>query len=263
MSWPLYGILGLVVAFLISMPLLLQRLRERELHQAGLDHPDRIDDEEFMRHMSGLLRALGYRVLRAEESDPYDLLLTDGLGQKRAALIRHWRKSVDEPVVREFARTAVEAGPGAPLIVTIERFTYKATEAAKETGMMLWALPDLARAISQVKSTMEPMPALPSRRVAATAAQQEPEEQEESPAMTLLKQMQGEEASAAAGAMGVPKPTPRKRPVRMRRGERSLASGETPFCPRCGRKMEIRKQGNQEFWACPQFPRCLGSRRKD
>lgn len=253
MTWPLYGFLGLVVAVIAGLPLMAARLRERRLHEAGLDDPERITDEEMLRHMTGLMEALGYRVRRVADPD-FDLVLTDGLGQQRAVLVRHFRKTVNESGVNRLAESAARLGKAAPMIVTVERFTYRAREAATARGVILWSLPDLARAIGQVKRAAAVYSDLPSRsrEEALSVLGGQPE-----PGRDAGPLPEAEERSAV-----VPMSAARRRPGRSRRGARAPIPGEVPFCPRCGRKMMVMTNHSGEFWACPLFPRCLGSRQK-
>lgn len=259
MDWPIYALMGLLASMLVGIPMIARRVRELQLHAAGLDHPERLTDEELLLHMARLMMGLGYRVRRGGAGESFDLVLTDGLGQQRGLLTRRWRSQVDGDVVTRAAEEAEALGMGPPMIVTIERFTLKAREAARAAGVILWSVPDLAWAIGQVKRTAMAYPDLPMRK-------------------TIEYEAPPIQADAAAAAAPEPEPAPlarnpeamvpmrsaRRRPSRMRRGERHWGGGgDVPFCPRCGKKMETRTQeSGEEFWACPRFPRCLGSRKK-
>lgn len=257
MDWAIYGLMGLLVSMLIGIPMIARRVRELQLHAAGLDHPERLTDEEMLLHMARLMMGLGYRVRRAGAGEEFDLLLTDGLGQKRALLIRHWRTQVDAELVTRLAEETEVQGMGPPMIVTVARFTLKAREAARAAGVILWSVPDLAWAIGQVKRTAASYPDLPTRK----PIEYEPPPLEET-AATAAAEPEPAPLARNPDAL-VPMRSPRRRPTRLRRGERNWSPGDVPFCPRCGKKMETRGHASgEEFWACPNFPRCLGSRRK-
>lgn len=264
-AWQWYGILGVVAAFLIALPLMADRLRDLDLNKAGLGNVKTMTDEDMLQHMSRLLGALGYKVQRADEGDPIiDLILVDGLGQSRAVHVRQWRKTIDEGVIHQVAEAAQALGPGLPMIITVERFTYKARQAGTALGVILWSLAELASAIGTVRKNSVNYPGLPSQReaellaifeetlpVAPAAAEEgtEANPDEENP----------EAATAAVAASTIPTPTARRRPVRMRKGQ-AWSSSDTPTCPRCGRPMEIKSTSKGEHWACQSFPRCLGTR---
>lgn len=255
-TWQVYTLLGLVLAILIGLPFIAGRLRELQLSEAGLGHLKEWSDEDMLRHMARILGAMGYRVHRAGEEHPqFDLLLTDGLGQRRAVLVRHWRQVIDADVVTAFTEAAAELGKAPGMIVTVERYTLKAREAAKASEAILWEISDLARAIGQIKRTSMAFPDLPAvpavvnppftMEVLATA--QQPTE----PATPVQPQPEGKVLMKA-----------RRRPTRLRKGDRFAGDG-VPFCPRCGKKMAERTNPNgTTYWACPSFPRCLGSRSK-
>lgn len=255
-SWQVYTLLGIALAFVLGIPFMASRLRELELSRAGLGHLNEWTDHHMLEHVTRILSAMGYRVGRAGEAYPaFDLLLTDGLGQQRAVLVRHWRKVIDAAVVKDLANAAVALGRGAAMIVTIERYTPGARAVGRATETILWSLPDLARAIGQIQSGAVAFPDLPAQpRVI-------------NPPYTIEML-----ARAPATAEATPAPVPqsdgrvpmrsRRRSARMRKGEK-WSGGDTPFCPRCGKKMAPRNTPDgREFWACVNYPRCLGSRPK-
>jgi len=266
-AWQWYGILGVVAAFLIALPIMADRLRDLDLNKAGLGNIRTMTDEDMLLHMSRLLGALGYKVKRADEDDPtIDLVIVDGLGQSRAVYVRQWRKVIDEPVIHQVAEAAQALGPGAPMVITVERFTYKARQAGAAAGVILWSLSELASAIGTVRNNSVNYPGLPSRRESELLAVFE--ETMPSPANPQTGKSDLEESpeeleptapTEAAAASSIPPPASRRRPVRMRKGQ-TWSSGETPTCPRCGRPMEIKTTPKGEHWACQTFPRCLGTR---
>ncbi len=264
-AWQWYGILGVVGVFLISLPLTADRLRDVALNKAGLGNAKSMTDEDLRKHLSLLMGALGYKVRRADEGDPIiDLILVDGLGQSRVVHLRQWRKVIDESVIHQVAQAAQALGPGAPMIITLERFTYRAREAGTARGVILWSLAELASAIGTVRSNSVSYPGLPTRREAEllavyhdkipmvpTVATEDKVEAEESP--------EPETATSAVAASEIPTPAARRRPVRMRKGQ-TWSSDGTPVCPRCGRPMEVKSTPKGDHWACQSFPRCLGTR---
>lgn len=51
-----------------------------------------------------------------------------------------------------------------------------------------------------------------------------------------------------------------ERMSRVRSEARSAPSADAPPCPDCGRSMRRRTSDKGEFWGCPAYPRCRGSR---
>ncbi len=263
--WQVYTLLGMAIAVLIGLPFISGRLREIQLSQAGLGHLQEWSDGDMLRHVARILGAMGYRVQQAGPDYPdIDLILTDGLGQKRAVLIRHWRRIVDDADVTAYAAAAAELGKAPAMMVTIERYTQKAREVARASEIILWSLPDLARAIGEIRRTSVAFPDLPATPTVVnppfTMEVLPDSEQQRYRRQTLLEEL-GRPAEDQAAAAKLPM-RPRRRPVRLRKGEK-WGGGDTPFCPRCGKKMVVRRNpGGDEYWACPTFPRCLGSRPK-
>lgn len=273
MEWEFYGLLGVLAAVGISSPLITARIREVQLSRAGLKNLHEMTDEDMILHLTRLFGALGYRVQRpAPEEDGFDLVLSDGLGQRRGVLARHWRRPVDEEVVRRASAAAAGLGRATPMVVTVSYVSYRARLAAARDQVILWSLPDLARAIGQVReaAAME-YPDLP----APMSAEGLTEPEAGASAMVALF---GAAGRAVPGRKPVPAgrpvpakpaekpalhtvPTQRKRPGRLRPGER-WDPDEVPRCPRCGKRMVVRKSTSGEYWGCPNFPRCLGTKQK-
>jgi hypothetical protein len=148
MNWQTYVLLGVLAGLVLGFPLLARRMREYRLSQAGLDNLTQMLDEDMLMHMARLLGALGYRVYRPTWEDAgFELVLVDGLGQKRGVLVAHWRNAVDVPVVQQAVAAAARLGGTAPMIVTVEYYTWKARAEAAEAGVILWTLRELTQAI--------------------------------------------------------------------------------------------------------------------
>lgn len=240
MSW-VYALLGLAAAIAIAAPAVAGRVREMRLGRAGLGNVATMTDEDMVWHMARLFGALGYRVFRPmQEESVFSLLLVDGLGQRRGVCIRHWRMLVDEQMVAAVSAEAQERDLAAPMLVSVEGYTFKAREEAGKAGAILWSLAELTEAIGRVKQAAVAYPELP---VISTL-------EEVAPAL-------GWQPPPAAA----PAPQARRRPQRLRPGE-SWSPDHIPKCPRCGRKMVVRKGNEGEYWGCPLFPRCLGTRPK-
>ncbi|HYF76546.1 MAG TPA: topoisomerase DNA-binding C4 zinc finger domain-containing protein [Symbiobacteriaceae bacterium] len=252
MGWEGYALIGVLVALGLAAPVIAQVARDSRLHKAGLDKLDQMTLEDMIVHMGRLCGALGYRVFRPVQQDcGFDLILVDGLGQRRGVVVRHYKKLVDDLVLAEVGEAAHELDLAAPMLVSVQGYTYKAREAATKSGAILWSLAELTAAIGRVKQSAIAYPDLPS-------------------ISTLTWQTQGQNAAAArAGRQPEPEEhphertmevKPRKRPQRHRKGEGWSDDPVIPKCPRCGRKMVVRRGAEGDYWGCPIFPRCLGTR---
>ena len=49
--------------------------------------------------------------------------------------------------------------------------------------------------------------------------------------------------------------------VEAKREAKEPVNEDAPACPKCGQVMLVRKSGNGEFWGCPAWPTCNGTRR--
>jgi len=243
-----YVIIGVLAALAIATPLVAERRREYRLHRAGLDDISHMTDVDMVLHMARLFGSLGYRVYRPSEPDSgFDLILADGLDQRRGVVVRHWRLPVDGGVVDEAIKAADRMGGAPPMVVTVQYYTGKARAAAQSHGVILWSLPELTEAIGRVKQWAMAFPDLPSIHPVAGSVWP-------SPPPRL-----GAAAASHDAALGQPRV--RRRPERQRRGQ-GWSSYGVPLCPRCARKMVVRSGGDGEYWGCPTFPRCLGTRPK-
>lgn len=258
MDWGWYVLLGVLLALAGAAPTVLRRLREFRLSRAGLSNVAEMTDQTMVEHMARLFGALGYRVFRtAQESSTFDLLLADGLGQKRGVLIRRWRQLVDADAVALVAEKAELLGNAAPMVVTVEGYTWAARQAAVKSGVILWSLPELTEAIGRVRQSAIAYPELPELSEQAFSRETAPQPADgakPSDALAMLMQ-------PLPGA----EPKRRKRPERMRPGDRGGSAWDptsVPKCPRCGKKMVVRRSVDGEYWGCPNFPRCLGTRPK-
>jgi hypothetical protein len=303
LSWLTWTLLGFLSGIGVGLPILSRRLREYRLSQAGLDKLGHMTDEDMLRHMGRLLGALGYRVFRPTWEDAgFQLVLIDGLGQKRGVLLSHWRRAVDEPVVQQAVEAAERLESTAPMIVTVEYYTFKAREAADKAGVILWSVPELTQAIGRVKQAAVAYPEIPAIRSAAMARAEaaiaglaEASGPEEALA-TLTEPLTAPTGRTGSFPAGPAQPRPARGPdlwseslvpdepepgsergtrkaawwkPRARTqaaGSRDLSSlppaDEVPKCPRCSQKMVMRKSSKGEYWGCPNFPKCLGSRPK-
>jgi hypothetical protein len=252
MDWEGYVLLGVALAFGLASPVIFQMIREQRLNRAGLDKLDAMTDEDMLMHMARLCGALGYRVFRPAQQDcGFQLILVDGLGQRRGVVTQNWRKLVDDVTVQQVIAAAQKLDLPAPMVVSVEGYTYKAREAAKAHGTILWSLTELTEAIGRVRQHAMAYPELPSIN-------------------TLTWYSEGRD-SARPGLEPEPKPDcsqsdvvhlaqhHRRRPERLRKGE-GWNQDDVPRCPRCGRKMVVRRGAEGDYWGCPLFPRCLGTR---
>ncbi|HLN60506.1 MAG TPA: restriction endonuclease [Symbiobacteriaceae bacterium] len=254
MEWPGYALLGMAGALALTAPVLTRALREVRLSRAGLSNVDKMADADMVLHMARLFGALGYRVYRAPASEPaFDLILVDGLGQRRGVVVRHWRERVDAPAVQAAAEAAGRIDHAEPMIVSVAGYTLQAKQAAVATGTILWALAELTEAIGRVRQSAVAYPELP-----ALNDGQGGNDQVAVPLRAVL-QAPPREAPPSAGVPYVP---PRRRPERNRPGDSWVEPGTAPRCPRCGRRMVVRRSAEGEYWGCPTFPRCLGTRQK-
>ncbi|MDB4893757.1 MAG: Topoisomerase binding zinc finger [Firmicutes bacterium] len=298
MNWQTYVLLGFLAGLVLGFPLLARRMREYRLSQAGLDDLTLMLDEDMLMHMARLLGALGYRVYRPTWEDAgFELVLVDGLGQKRGVLIAHWRTAVDVPVVQQAVAAAARLGGTAPMIVTVEYYTWKAREEAAEAGVILWTLRELTQAIGRVREAAVDYPEIPAIRTAAmgrepaspaVAEAGEAGDAARDALATILEPMPVR-ARAPAGAApwpaplaaeeAWPEPLPDEEPLPgLARPKRPWWQGlwktaaktaavpppqaEAPRCPRCGMTMVVRSSSQGDYWGCPDFPRCRGSRPK-
>lgn len=252
MGWQGYALIGVLVALGLAAPVIAQAARESRLHRAGLDKLEQMTLEDMIVHMGRLCGALGYRVFRPVQQDcGFDLILVDGLGQRRGVVVRHYNRLVDDTVLADVNEAARNLDSAAPMLVSVNGYTYKAREAAAKSGAILWSLAELTAAIGRVRQSAIAYPDLPS-------------------ISTLTWQMQGQSAGAAkAGRQAEPEEQvrqtaievrPKKRPQRHRKGEGWSDDPVIPKCPRCGRKMVVRRGAEGDYWGCPIFPRCLGTR---
>jgi hypothetical protein len=261
MEWYWWALFGALIGSLIGIPVLNKRILQARLNQAGLDDPERMTDQEMADHMARLFGALGYQVSRPEPDEAaFDLVLRDGLGQHRGVLIRHWRVPVDEGIVQRAVQAAAHLEKGAPMIVTVRYFTWKARQLAQQHGAILWTLTDLTKAIGRLKEEAN-----------ATAARRRQEEVTTTAleAVHSARQQEAEHAMRRSGALADltaaeyvedwsedEEPSPHDP-----RWAENTRGNPVPRCPRCGRRMIIRRQSGRRYWGCPAYPRCLGTLR--
>jgi hypothetical protein len=257
MDWPLYVLLGVLAALAATGPALAQYLQEARLGRAGLDHA--VTDEDMLQHMARLFWALGYRVYRAGERHPeFDLILVDGLRQQSGVVTRHWRRPVAEADVAAVAGAAAELEMAAVTIVSVKGAMAAARQRAEQVGVALWSLPQLIETLDRVRESAVAYPEPPA--VSPLDGHEEAlllaaRERRQAEARTAA-----EVAAANAPARG-PVGGPRHRPVRLKKGE-AWDPDAIPKCPRCGRKMVVRNGARGNYWGCPAYPRCLGTRER-
>lgn len=248
MAWYWWTLFGALIGSLIGIPVLNQRILLVRLNRAGLDDPTRMTDPELATHMSRLFHAMGYRIYRPEpEASAFDLILHDGLGQQRGVLLRHWRIPVDESIVAGALAAAKELEKGAPMIVTVRYFTWQARRLAEANGAILWTLTDLTKAIGRLKQASE----------ASSAPASQPEAAATTDPLSILTEAAGEATEPVEGAVDWPEPEE----GRDHRWTENMRGMPVPRCPRCGRRMIIRRQHGKRYWGCPAYPRCIGTLR--
>lgn len=170
-EWQWYALFGLFAALAIGFPILNARLRDLRLSEAGLERTEAWTDDDMLSHMARIFGALGYKVqLPDDEAAAFDLILVDGLGHQRGVLLRTWREVITDQLVREVDTAGKELGSASPMLITVERYTYRAELLAKELGVVLWDLSDLAKAMGQVRRLAVAYPDLPGRRQADSLA---------------------------------------------------------------------------------------------
>lgn len=253
MAWYWWALLGALMGSMIGIPVLNQRILLVKLNQAGLDDPASMTDQEMAAHMSRLFTALGYQVDRPEpEESAFDLVLHDGLGQQRGVLLRHWRNPVDETIVAAAVKAAAQLEKGAPMIVTVRYFSWQARKDAQQHGAILWTLTDLTKAIGRLKAASEEslQPQIPE--AAAVAVQPTPV----APYAPEERDVRGPEP--VEGAVDWPDDGV---PGHDSRWTENTRGNPVPRCPRCGRRMIIRRQNGKRYWGCPAYPRCIGTLR--
>jgi hypothetical protein len=257
-GWEGYALIGVLVALGLAAPVIAQVARESRLHRAGLDKLDQMTLEDMIVHMGRLFGALGYRVFRPVQQDcGFDLILVDGLGQRRGVVVRHYNKQVDDAVLAAVNEAARELELPAPMLVSVNGYTYKARDAAAKSGAILWSLSELTAAIGRVRQSAMAYPDLPTISTLTW--------QTLTGAAAPGAQAAGGRGAAREGATEHLHPDaaehrPRKRPMRHRKGEGWSDDPVIPKCPRCGRKMVVRRGAEGDYWGCPIFPRCLGTR---
>jgi hypothetical protein len=245
MNWPVYALFGFLVGLALGAPFIYWRYWQLQLSRAGLESFSQMTDEAMYLHMVKLFGALGYRVFQPKEQEKgFDLLLVDGLGQRRGVLFRDWNKVIDEDMVRSVA--SMTSGGASAMIVTVEHYTAKARKAAEETGTITWSLRDLTEAIGRVKQHAMVGAELPIIRTDLTTSEfmtapHSPDEAQQSESLATLEE----------------------RARQLKSGKRShrpsTDDGTPPKCPRCGKRMVTRKSRSSEYWGCATYPRCLGA----
>lgn len=162
MDWPGFAILGGLVGASASLPLLIDRVHDYRLSQAGLNNLAAMTDADMTLHMARLFSAMGYRVFRPNwPGAGFALILVDGLNQKRGVHLARWRSPVDAEVVAQVAAATAQLGGSAPMIVTVQYYTHKARVVAAKSGAILWTLRELKAAIGRAKRSAVAYPELP------------------------------------------------------------------------------------------------------
>lgn len=253
MVWYWWALLGALMGSMIGIPVLNQRILLVKLNQAGLDSPTRMTDQEMAVHMTRLFTAMGYQVDHPEpEESAFDLILHDGLGQQRGVLLRHWRTPIDQAVVNRAVEAASTLEKGAPMIVTVRYFEWKARQLAEQHGAILWTLTDLTKAIGRLRAASEESEQVREAEAAASlmpAAKPDP---------TTEAVHRKDEPEPIEGAVDWPGERSTDRDERWAENTRG---NPVPKCPRCGRRMIIRRQNGKRYWGCPAYPRCIGTLR--
>jgi len=243
-GWEAYVLIGVLLALGLAAPVIVQVLREHRLLRAGLGKLSEMTADDMIVHMGRLCGALGYLVFRPIQKDcGFDLILVDGLGQRRGVVVRLYDRLVDDRMIAEVNQAAEKLDLPAPMVVSVHGYTYKARELAARSGAIVWSLPELTEAIGRVRQSAIAYPEMPTISTLNWQTQSPP-------------QAQADVREPVADASIQPR---RRRPERVRRGE-SWSDDLIPKCPRCGRKMVVRRGAEGDYWGCPLFPRCLGTR---
>lgn len=241
MGWFRYGLPALLLGMVGGMLLFALARRWQGSWLWSWRRPD-ITDGEMLQHVARLLGAMGYRVYRPTWQDPpFDLVLVDGLGQKRGVFTRHWRTRVDVAVILRVAQSAADMDSPAPMVVTARSYTPGAREVAAGRGIILWTLRDLTAAVGPMNKVPAAGSAWPAFQLVTAPAK--------------VESLTEPDLHGPAGGLSVRPRTARRRWT----GERRDGAAP-PRCPRCHRPMVQRRGSQGVYWGCSNFPRCPGTR---
>ena len=226
--WWVYLLVGLGFVGVLATILLTRRSGSgKHLARAGLTDVGSMELPDFLRYLTTIFNGLGYTVERipAKGGDPVaDLVLVDGTGRRTVVCARHFKTTVDAPVVKQLAENAAQYRSKDALVVTTAKFSNKAIAAAEELGAILWDPADLADAMEKVQAS----PGFGQGRSEAAAAAAG------APAGLATAAAQPEAQPADNGPKGPP-------------------------CPYCGSPSVARMAVGKEIWLCSRFPRCNGA----
>lgn len=226
---------------LFSIKILFRRYQRRQLleSQRSIETLRALSWREFERLVGEAYRRQGYTVVERGGSGGdggVDLELHRG-PEKIAVQCKRWKTwTVGAPVVRELLGAMVAEGATAGIVVTSGRFTRDAIGFARGKPITLVDGPQLLALVQSVQTAIQTSvppyagvpPAGPASSQHLPAAEQPP-----APAQSLPATQ--------------------------------TAVATAPHCPACGTIMVRRTarkgvNAGQEFWGCPDYPRCRGTR---
>lgn len=226
--WWFYLVVFVPIAFPLIQRLVAMVMEERRFARAGLADVRQMHWREFEQYLAHLFRSLGYQVeLTPPAGDNgVDVILTDATGQRIAVQAKHWKtQRVGSPDVQKTVGGAAYYRCQHAIVVTLTGYTDQAREFARQTGVQLWGIKELADAVDRARSQ--------------TGVARVP---------------------VAAPVQAAPA-TARTAPVQAAPAAARTAPG--PGCQLCGEAMSLRAVQARPIWVCSRFPRCRGTRVKE
>ena len=146
-NWRLAGVL---IAGGFCLWLVVESIQERRWRAVLLRHVETMEEEEFLRFMTELLRSQGYGVLKASQAvtSGIDLLTMRGEDNFACRLLRH-RCSIRRADIIATLHGMKDVGCGRGMIVSTGRVTVAARRLAQRTECVVLDRDALAHLISQ------------------------------------------------------------------------------------------------------------------
>jgi hypothetical protein len=231
MEWAAQASAGLGLALVSCLPLIAMRYQEYQLAKIGLDLPEHVTVDELNRYMRRLFRAMGYRIeAPPAEGFPFDLILIDSLNQRRGVLLHQWQHRLTKPTLQALLAEAERVHLLPPIILTIGGAAVGTSRLADKAGAEIWTLKQIRDAVKRVHEVV---------------------------LVPVVRPLLTPETALEILVSGDPLPVrPQYRSVL--KAINPWRNVDPPRCPRCGKKMLMRKDARREYWSCMTFPRCLG-----